>query len=67
MADSIFVIGCNHKPKIVKKIGVILGDLHQILVCELCRHDPDLQDFSEIPISKEILQWKKSMRNSLFK
>ena len=56
MSDSVLIIGCSHKPKTIKKIGVILGDLHQILVCESCRHDPDLKNFSEIPILKEILQ-----------
>lgn len=56
MEQSVFVIGCSHKPKTVKKVGIILGELHQILVCELCRHDPDLQNFSESPILKEILQ-----------
>lgn len=44
-------IGCPHNPKTTKKIGIILGQLHEILVCESCRYDPDFSGFKE-----EVLQ-----------
>ena len=40
-------MGCSHKPKISKKIGIVLGKLSEILVCESCRHDPDFSGFKE--------------------
>ena len=40
-------IGCSHEPKTVKKTGIILGQLHEILVCSSCKNDPDLSEFKE--------------------
>lgn len=43
--------GCSHEPKTIKKIGNIFGKLHEILVCNSCRCDPDFLEFKE-----EVLQ-----------
>ena len=40
-------IGCPHEPKTVKKIGVVLGQLHEFLVCDSCKHDSDFSGFKE--------------------
>lgn len=47
MSGIVSVIGCGHKPKTIKKTGMIFGEIHQILVCESCRNDSDLESFVE--------------------
>jgi len=44
-------MNCQHEPKTVKKIGVILGQLSEVLVCNSCKLDPDFSGFKE-----EVLQ-----------
>lgn len=43
----ITVIGCIHEPKKFKKIGIIFGKLHEILVCDSCKNDPDFSGFKD--------------------
>jgi len=46
-----FSLGCPHEPKSFKKIGNVLGNLCEILVCKNCKNNPDLENFQE-----EVLQ-----------
>ena len=48
--NSSLNLGCSHKPKTIKKIGILNGAPCEILVCSNCRLDSDLQSFSEIPL-----------------
>ena len=47
MLDSILTVGCPHNPKTVKKVGTLFGEICQVMVCDSCRHDPDLSKFKE--------------------
>ena len=47
MNENILLLGCSHHPKIVKKKGILNGDPCEILVCSECRHDSDLENFTE--------------------
>lgn len=42
-----FTLGCIHKPKSFKKIGKVLGNLCEILVCQDCKNNHDLENFKE--------------------
>jgi hypothetical protein len=41
-------LGCSHQPKVVKKRGILTGQICEILVCVDCKNDPDLKNFEEI-------------------
>ena len=45
--SELIIMNCQHYPKTAKKIGVIFGKLHEILVCDSCKHDPDFSKFRE--------------------
>lgn len=42
--------GCQHEPKVVRKLGLISGSKAEILVCKNCKNDPLLDDFLEVTI-----------------
>lgn len=37
-------------PKAAKKIGMLAGNQVEIFVCESCKDDPDLKEFSEVVV-----------------
>ena len=41
---------CPHLPKVAKKIGMLAGCQAEIFVCESCKDDPDLEEFSEVMV-----------------
>ena len=38
---------CPHEPKAVKKVGTLAGCQAEIFVCDSCKDDPILEEFSE--------------------
>ena len=47
---------CPHKLKKFKLSGILNNSNYEVLICKSCKLDPDLQDFLEITIYKEITQ-----------
>ena len=52
MMKSHVLLFCNHEPRIIKKIGVVFGRIHEITLCRICSTDPDLENFQEEVIQK---------------
>ena len=47
MNKLFYDLSCKHIPKKYKKIGVIFDFSCEILVCEDCKNNPDIQNFQE--------------------
>lgn len=45
---NFFKMKCLHDPKVTKKKGILAGTPCEILVCNECKDDPDLQKFEEV-------------------
>lgn len=55
---------CTHKNKKFLKQGNLNGSFYEFIICDICRNDSDLQNFSEIPIvSNNISQNSKDESN----
>ena len=39
---------CPHEPKVAKKVGTLAGCQAEIFVCDSCKNDPALEEFSEV-------------------
>lgn len=47
MSSILFILGCSHEPKIIKKIGICQNNPCEILVCAKHHDDSDLEYFQE--------------------